>query len=283
MLQIILFVFTVLQGIAAAVYIAKEYSHWRSTRTAGEVKPFVIHRPLLLLPLILGAFITAAFGFWLVFRKPVTQPAVTTSAVSAPIKSLAAQETGKPNHDPADPPAPIVRRRPTSNPARAKRPSKLDAPALVPPMAAKTTPSLTPFERSKETDSPKAREEVKAEINRLAAIDASAHPTASLQERVSFVNQELKSEGYPYHVLIYDKAATPNASASETASAEPCVGGSTIIENATATAPPGFPAHTTGILIKGRNPCLTIKNPVAIGLTVGIEVDSTSATSDPKP
>jgi hypothetical protein len=67
--EILVFCFSGLQGLAAAIYIAKEIWGWLHVRKVGKRK-LVIHRPVLLIVLILGCLATAGVGFWLVFHPP---------------------------------------------------------------------------------------------------------------------------------------------------------------------------------------------------------------------
>jgi hypothetical protein len=116
--EVVCFASTPLQGLAALWYLGKEYWDWMRLRKAGQVKqPFVLHRPRLFLALILGAFIAAGFGFWLVFHPPVQ-----TQAQSAP--PSAAVPTLAPAPVPAVPPK-------TTAPIKPKSPSvnKPDAPS----------------------------------------------------------------------------------------------------------------------------------------------------------
>ena len=64
------FCFSALQGLAAAIYIAKEASQWLRTRTSGDRRPFMVRQPILLSVLVLGSLATAGLGIWLAFHPP---------------------------------------------------------------------------------------------------------------------------------------------------------------------------------------------------------------------
>lgn len=71
-----------LQGIAAAVYLGKEFWQWVRARRRGEMKPLIVHHPVWLVGLVAGCLLTAALGFWFVFHRP--SATIASSQVSVP-------------------------------------------------------------------------------------------------------------------------------------------------------------------------------------------------------
>lgn len=257
----------VLWAIPALIFL---FWFWRVEKTHSWVKTRFLNHPV---SYVLMFLILVPFGFQathtmyskLLSKGP--EPAIAQGVAKVPPVSQVEPRATQP----------LTR---SAHPAQHASNRSHNAPQPIPGYTgAKADPAFpiessesTPSEPSHEPDSPRAREAVATEINRLAGLISFQNPNASAQERVDFINQGLRQKGYPYQVsLVMNRKLS-----------DPCAGGGTVIENATATAPPGFPAHTTGILIKGNHPCLTIKDPVAKGLNVGIEVDP-SSTPEPKP
>ncbi len=93
-LEVVCFTSTSLQGVAALLYIGKEYWQWHDARKDGAMNTFVIHRPFLLLALICGAFVTSGIGFWIIFHPPTEKvadmhhPISVTLIPAAPNKKL---------------------------------------------------------------------------------------------------------------------------------------------------------------------------------------------------
>lgn len=85
MAEFVCFICTILQGIAAAVYISSTFAPWLQRRRGGDMTPLVIKHPLLLLALFLGCVLTGCIGLWLQFRHAPSSAAGVAPAQMQPI------------------------------------------------------------------------------------------------------------------------------------------------------------------------------------------------------
>jgi hypothetical protein len=136
MAEVVLFICTVLQGIAAAVYVATLLIPWLIRKREGDVSPFVVKRPFLLAGLILGSFATAAVGFWFVFRPPAQK--LTIAATMPPSRPV--QTPIKPAED-----APIAATPKPARPTKSKPEPAPASPAVSPPSSQGPTPPVAPI------------------------------------------------------------------------------------------------------------------------------------------
>ena|SRR5579859_4695084 len=137
--EIVCLVCTVLQGVAAGLYLAKEWFQWRADRKGSKMIQFNPRHPLVLAVLIGGALLTGVIGLWLVFHPPIT------AAVSSPGGIVA---TPHPQTTPRDLAKPTIPSPPTivTSAPKVPRPKPIGRVKLPAPNPGSPAPQPTPIQ-----------------------------------------------------------------------------------------------------------------------------------------